>query len=813
MSATLGFPEYLSNQGPGFVLASALFLFFCFFRTRVRWVYDPRIAIGPDCFTTSPDSLPAGFFAWIPCVLGLSLDTVAETAGCEAAGYVLFQLMMCVLLGIFSVICCVVLIPIFATGGNGGEDFEAISIANLPQDSPKTVSSALVLWAVSPLFYLVIFKALQRMMSLRLAEDQRPRTLRWHYTVLAEDIPPKHRNTRDIREHLDTICPGQVRDVQLVKNLGTHYEEYVAQYIKAWCTLDHLEKQHGKAEQSGKANKLSFLSRKDEVSHLRSVCSDLRSKIEARRLQYNFLPAQSCAFVTLESLEACVHAVSHSGVVTWVVRPAPDPRCIIWPSLMKCHTEVVSSALLLTVWSIVGVVIIFFAIPTAFCAALGNLEALADGSPWLGWVLHIPAPALTLIQGVLPVVALHVLNAMVVPFFGKMFSLSGSKDYVTLARRVMISLFMFFFCNSFLICMLSNSLFNSLNAMAKDPSAIRELLGKSIPASGTFFLNFVSLAGITAAVGRSALLEKLVFGLFRLRYLARTLHDKEEAMAPDAAPFEEMYAIDVFFFMLVISYVTVSPVLLPAGCIYFAANLLTGKYLVTYVYTSPGETGGQLMVLATRLAMLCMAMAQLSITCLHYLKGGFAWMFCLPLPCITFTLFLWSPRLTKPICSDGMPLDLATQLDEELQRREALPGVASLTLEEEARCARDDMDPEEQAAARLQGVATDTVTCPKPGPSRLEDDGRAGQLGGWPLDEGKPSSNPMPDDVVLELGETPPYVVDVRDAGAVVGAPCVSDADMQGSDAKAYAGKRGWWKPPSLTVDLDNPLEDIFSVS
>jgi hypothetical protein len=350
----------------------------------------------------------------------------------------------------------------------------------------------------------------------------------------------------------------------------------------------------------------------------------------------------------------------------------------LWSEVVQCRSPAVSLALGLVMSLIVGAIIIFFMVPIGLCGALANLEALSDGSSWLSWVSDMPEFLLSLIQGLLPTIAVAVLNAIVLPVFTLLLSFSGVQDLVSLTRRVIIAMLLFLSYNSFIVMMLSTSLLNRINDIWEDPQSLAELLGESMPASSTFFINFLTLAGLPGAVSRVALLGPLIVGNIKLKYLAKTPHEKESATLPPVAPYARMYAYDIFFFTISLAFSVIAPIMLPLAFCHFALNFVSGKYLVSYVFRSPYQGAGSVMLLACQLSLWSLILCQCATIFVLALKESFAVFVVAPLPLLTVVpTLLLSRSVGKPLSSEQIMTDV---WQNEQEAKDTFPPKATLSL-------------------------------------------------------------------------------------------------------------------------------------
>jgi hypothetical protein len=104
--------------------------------------------------------LPASpLWGWIPSTLKLSEDELMRVAGMDAVAYVRVLKYGWTVFAFATVVCCIILMPVYGTGGvvgvllKGGaetvSDLDIISLSNVPSGSPRMVAQLLVLYIVA----------------------------------------------------------------------------------------------------------------------------------------------------------------------------------------------------------------------------------------------------------------------------------------------------------------------------------------------------------------------------------------------------------------------------------------------------------------------------------------------------------------------------------------------------------------------------------------------------------------------------------------------------------------------------------------
>lgn len=666
--------DFVAVAAPSVAVACVMYLIFCCCRKRFPAIYEPRAtkALPNVKFEQAIRALPEGFAAWVAPLLRLPASLVAETAGTNAAGYVVFQRTMFELLVVLSLLCLAVLLSVYGTGEQDLPGFRRVSLANVDQKSARLWASALALWAVALLVLAFFYRGLRQVVDIRMAENRRACRW-WHSTVLVRRVPEDSRTAEAIRAHFEGLFPGRVHSVHPVRDMGGDYEKALGEYTVAWRGLQRalaaVDQNPGAGPPMTRRQllKLPIGGKVEAVPHFTARCEELRPKIEEARAAYDTLGATSSAFVTLTSLAAAVEAQQGApwGAKAWICGAAPDPRDVVWSTLVKDRSVAARRGILVGICAVVLLVCLLFAPVVAFTQALVNLEELARQYSWLRWINDIPGGFVSIVQGFLPAAILSVYTAVVVPVFTFLARQSRVERARDVHLLVMYYVFTFFLTNYFFVVTISGSLFGEITSIIGHPDAIIELLGTSVPSVASFFVYFVTLKALAIAPSYLSLIGPLIVTRIKLRFLCRTDAEREEALLPQHPEMGVNYAWDLFIFTIAITYAVVAPVILPFACLYFFLSSITGKYLVCYVYRTEFQSGDVLMLPGVQLALTGCTLGQLVALFVFALK--LAWgplILASPLPVLTVAFSLWVKKgPARALAEQHLPGEVAAELD------------------------------------------------------------------------------------------------------------------------------------------------------
>lgn len=660
----IGLEEFLWVILPSASVAVFMYIFFSWARRKYPSFYEYRVWNDLPGFEAPPQSLSREFCGWVLPLLRLPLAEIARTSGLDAAAYVAFQALAFSILGLSSLFIFLTLVPIYATGVNGLSGLDWVSLSNVAQKSWRLWPCAFMLWIGSALWYTALYKGVSLVASIKLQRERCIHSTQ-DYTVLVRPVPARFRATEAVRQYFEKLWPGQVLHVSVVRDLSA-YDGLVDAYTKAWRGLKRSEVIIAEKCQSQTATWpacFPLCGWKEAVPYYSEQVRTLRAQIEEERENYQNFPATRAAFVTFRSLATAAEAKATRRGGQWHCRYAPEPREILWRNLGRPPAVLFGMSAHFAV--AVFVVVIFFGVPVAMTQSFVNLETLQHKYRWLAWSVHsIPHELRTLLQSLLPTLVLVALQALVLPLIQLLAQGSGVEEARAVQKRVMIAYFFFLMFNFFFVIVCSGAVFDTLHLFSTHPDRIFEFLGVSMPKVGSFFMLFITLRALSTAPGHIALITNFALREARLRLVCRTDFECEEASDPGFPPYGSMYADDLFVFCVSMSYAVISPWILLFGTLYFALNLITGKYLLCFVFRNEYQASGAHMVVAVQLALTGLMIGQMTCVAVIFLKESTAWLVCLPLPILTLAFIIWLPHgVGKPLARQDIPRDLAAELD------------------------------------------------------------------------------------------------------------------------------------------------------
>lgn len=151
----------------------------------------------------------------------------------------------------------------------------------------------------------------------------------------------------------------------------------------------------------------------DLIQHMRSEVKESVQKVTEKRESYSAENANGhnrCAiFVEYATQSAAQRAYRGESKSRLSVPPSLAiqsrligvvPNEIIWRNLAMPQAERLSKKSMANL--LIGLLIIFWSIPTAIIGTISNVNYLADNVSWLSWINSLPDPLLGLLTGLLP---------------------------------------------------------------------------------------------------------------------------------------------------------------------------------------------------------------------------------------------------------------------------------------------------------------------------------------------------------------------------------------------------------------------------
>eukprot|EP00042_Codosiga_hollandica_P056903 m.832104 g.832104 ORF g.832104 m.832104 type:complete len:786 (+) comp59457_c0_seq5:31-2388(+) len=360
------------------------------------------------------------------------------------------------------------------------------------------------------------------------------------------------------------------------------------------------------------------------------------------------------AFVTFQTLKQAAYAQQCvvSGLPhLWETHGAVEPRNVLWTNLSL-------STLVLSIrhWAALAIVfflIFFFMIPIAFVQSLTNLEALGERVPFMKTIADSSPVVKSIIEGYLPTLILIIFLAILPMILMALTKLQGVWSNSAVIFGAAGKMMLFQVVNVFFASIISGSIFSSLNDVLNEPTSAASLLGKAIPNSGVFFINFVMIKTFSALPIQALLIGPLIVAPILRKFLATTPRDFKNLQAPPMLNYIASLSGMILVLIAGFVYAIVAPVITIFCLAFFGLAHFIFKYQCMYVYAPPFESGGSYISTLLGWTVSCLFLAQLTIVGVIGVKQG-AVPAALLFPLLVITIFFYL------YCTNNFDLSSAT---------------------------------------------------------------------------------------------------------------------------------------------------------
>ncbi|KAG2482060.1 hypothetical protein HYH03_018986 [Edaphochlamys debaryana] len=393
-------------------------------------------------------------------------------------------------------------------------------------------------------------------------------------------------------------------------------------------------------------------------------------------------PRRRCApaaFVTFttRTAQAVGSAALHAHTErSWLVGPAPAPFELVWPNLGLTGAE--RGARRWSLWILFWLMALFFMIPVTAIQALIEVPKLAR-LPVLGPIVRAPAVR-QILEAVVPGLALKLFLTVVPMLLRAMALHSGARaesavDFGVVRRYFLFQVIVVFGGN-----VIAGSFFNQLQRWVSAPGSVPSTLGRAIPMTSTFFINYLITNGLGAK--SIAFLRLPAFAVFWvLSRFAGSPRAKQRLWMFQYTDYGTTTVDHTITVLLGLTFSLINPIVCPAALAYFLVTSVGERYNNIYVFRRRYESAGKLWKTVYNQVMTSLYVMQITLIGLLGLKR-FPWVvLAVPCPLTTLachlsTLALYRRPWTVTALHDAAELDAA----EAAERRGA--------LREEARKAR-----------------------------------------------------------------------------------------------------------------------------
>ncbi|CAB9506338.1 CSC1-like protein ERD4 [Seminavis robusta] len=348
----------------------------------------------------------------------------------------------------------------------------------------------------------------------------------------------------------------------------------------------------------------------------------------------------STGFVTFLDLTSVTCAASaplthKPGMLN--ISVAPDPKEIRWRNAHAPQRDCERREVIVNFLLFLGVILWSF--PLAAIQAFAKASFIAQ-IPGMEWILTFQGGALTaFVNGYLPVLALlGIILILPVIFEAIAVTYERRKTFSEIQRSILKRYFYYQLANIY-ITVTAGSLWKSLGDIIDHPSNVLQLLGQSLPTMVGYFVALLVtkiLAGLPMIFLRFGALSRMLLLKSLSAENKLTQRELDAIYRQENVQYGWEFPSQLLVIVIVFTYATLCPVILPVGMLYFMGSLIVYKKQVLYVYTPIYESGGTLFSDAVQRTLFGLVCGQLTLIG-YFLTRGIRYqaLFLLPLPVCT----------------------------------------------------------------------------------------------------------------------------------------------------------------------------------
>lgn len=317
-------------------------------------------------------------------------------------------------------------------------------------------------------------------------------------------------------------------------------------------------------------------------------------------------------------------------------KPAPNPNDIIWPNMPVPEKQISFRKDMAGVGLAVGAM--FWSVLVAFISGISNLQSLQETFPSLAnytttyWYKFLGSYLTSLLLLICIAILPLIFDLMARKY-------EGLKLESEIQNSIMKRYFYYQLANVFVSVGLG-SITGSLQEIIDTPRSIFVILGQNLPGFSIYFTNLLIVKTLTAVP-----LELLRTWPLILHLSLRMCLDEKKCswrdlrsgvFAPPTLVYGWIYPSSLMVLMIITTYSTIAPLLMPFGMMYYLGVYCMYKYQILYVYINAYQSGGYMFYAVFRRSMVALLMATATLICYmairrSYVSGPFYVLLPLPL--------------------------------------------------------------------------------------------------------------------------------------------------------------------------------------
>ncbi|EPS29851.1 hypothetical protein PDE_04801 [Penicillium oxalicum 114-2] len=650
-----------ASLGTSLGLSILLALLFSLFRPRHNLVYAPKVKHADR--KHAPPPVGKGFFSWVKPVINTREPQLVETVGLDAAIFLRFTKMCRNIFIFFSIIGCLVLVPVNVSQSH--TDSAAQSALN--RMTPLYVTNVTAIWsqvacaycfdAILAFFLWRNYKAVRDLRRQYFQSSEYQRSLHAR-TLMVTDIPAPDRSDEGIMRITDEVNPTaalpraaigrNVRDLPVIikehEENVRRLESVLAKYLKRPDQLPAKRptmrppKSQRSKHPNGKVDAIDYLTVRIRV---------LEEEIKHGRASIDRRNAMPYGFASWESIE-------HAHAVAWTARNkhpkgttialAPRPSDLIWENLPLTKSARKWKRFLNVIW--VTALTIVWIVPNALIAVfLSNLNNLGSVWPRFQTSLSADPKVWAAVQGIASPAVTSLVYLVLPIIFRRLSVQSGSHTKTSRERHVLGQLYAFFVFNNLVVFSLFSAAWTFVATVIEKTQTDEEdawqaivdsqLYAKLMSALCTvspFWVTYILQRNLGATIDLVQMIS-LAWVWFAKTFLSPTPRQAIEWTAPPPFDYASYYNYFLFYATVALCFATLQPIVLPVTALYFGVDAMLKKYLLMYVFVTKNESAGAYWRPLFNRLIFASILANVIVAIVVKVRGTWTMVFCLvPLP-------------------------------------------------------------------------------------------------------------------------------------------------------------------------------------
>ncbi|PHH49088.1 Uncharacterized protein RSN1 [Ceratocystis fimbriata CBS 114723] len=344
----------------------------------------------------------------------------------------------------------------------------------------------------------------------------------------------------------------------------------------------------------------------DTIDWCRKELARLNMEIEEDQKRPERYPLLNSAFIQFNH-QVAAHMACQSVIHHIPKQMAPrinevSPRDVIWDNMAISWWQEWARSALVTV--AVAAMIIFWTIPVAFTASLGQIDSLVIQFKWLSFLVanETMRKISKSLVGVLPALLLAILLILVPIILDFLATVKGAKTGAQKAEFVQRAYFIFLFFQVFLIVSIASffaasadEIFANIQSLTKDPFKVLELLASNLPKSANYFFSYMILQAMSTSSGTLLQIGALAGWYLLARMFDSTARAKwSRNTTLSTINWGSFFPVYTNFACIALAYAVIAPLISLFAIITFSLLWIAQRYSMLYVTRFAVDTGGVL---------------------------------------------------------------------------------------------------------------------------------------------------------------------------------------------------------------------------